>query len=101
MTREEGAKTLRLGTKEIGVIGGKAGPGRGHKTGSVTTRFVDRGANYQLARLDRDRPDIAERVRAGKISAIMGTFRVWPADNVRASMALPSGSRPVGLWSGR
>lgn len=57
------AEAVRLAEREHGVAGGKPGPGRGHKTGSATTRF-GRGSDYTLARLERDRPDLAERVRA-------------------------------------
>ena len=52
--------------QEIGL--GKPGPGRGHKTDSDTTR-LDRGATYALRRLKRDRPDLAERVMSGELSA--------------------------------
>jgi len=38
------------------VPGGKAGPGRGHKTGSNATRLSPYSAAYTLARLDRDDP---------------------------------------------
>jgi hypothetical protein len=54
--------------QEIGIDGGKPGPGRGHKTGSDTTR-LGRGATYILRRLKRDRPDLAERVIVGEKSA--------------------------------
>jgi len=36
--------------------------------GSVTTPKRGRGAAYLLARLRRDRPDLAERVTAGELS---------------------------------
>jgi hypothetical protein len=42
--------------------------GRGHKASSNTTGF-DRGSTYLLRRLKRDRPDLAERVIAGEMSA--------------------------------
>jgi hypothetical protein len=57
-----------LGSREIGIDGGKAGPGRGKKTGSNTTRF-SRDRSYILARLDRDRPDLADMVRVRKLTA--------------------------------
>lgn len=71
-----------LSKQEIGL--GKAGPGRGHKTGSDTTRFSDRGRAYILARLDRDGyAALAAKVRAGKMSAnaaaIEAGFRKPPA----------------------
>jgi len=59
-----------LGEREIGILGGLPGPGRGHKTGSNTTRLIGRGRAYTLARLDRDGLDeLAERVRSGELSA--------------------------------
>jgi len=69
-----------LGRREIGR--GKPGPGRGHKTGDNVTRFPgDRGnsSKYTLARLNRDRPDLAAKVRAKEITtnaaAIQAGFR--------------------------
>src|SRR6185436_4767844 len=60
---------VRLGQREIGIEGGKPGPGRGHKTGGVTTR-LGRGAAYTIARLERDGfTDLAERVRNKEVSA--------------------------------
>lgn len=59
-----------LGQQEYGVLGGKPGPGRGHKTGSNITRLPrGTGETYTLARLRRDRPDLAKRVAAGELSA--------------------------------
>lgn len=62
-------RAVELGQREIGIEGGKPGPGRGQKTGSPTTRFSGRGAAYYLARLDRDRPELAAEVRAGRLTA--------------------------------
>lgn len=47
--------------RERGVDSGKAGPGRGRKTGSDATRF-GRDSTYLAAPIKRDRPDIAARV---------------------------------------
>ena len=47
---------------EIGIERGKAGPGRSRKTDSNSTR-LGRGSDYELASLDRERPDLAERAR--------------------------------------
>jgi hypothetical protein len=59
-----------LAPREIGVVGGKAGPGRGHKTDSDTIRFIGRGRTYILARLDRDGfTQLSAKIRAGKLSA--------------------------------
>jgi hypothetical protein len=62
-----------LGEREIGIEGGKPGPGRGHKTGDNSTRFPGKGSTsraYILARLDRDGlTELAEQVRAGELSA--------------------------------
>ena len=58
-----------LGKREIGIEGGKPGPGRGHKTDSNTTR-LGRGRDYILARLNRDdRAELAAKVRDGELSA--------------------------------
>lgn len=58
-----------LGEHERGIEGGKAGPGRGNKTGSSTTRF-GRGIDYILARLDRDgHKHLSAEVRSGTMSA--------------------------------
>jgi len=46
-------------------------PKKGSAKSSVTT-FIGRGRDYNLARLDRDRPDLASRVRAGIITANAG-----------------------------
>lgn len=68
-----------LGKQEYGK--GKPGPGRGHKTGDNITRFKHRGTDpaYSLARLDRDRPDLAAAVRAEQLTvneaAIQAGFR--------------------------
>jgi len=66
-----------LGNREIGIEGGKPGPGRGHKTGSDTTRFSDRGAAYILARLERDGyTELAAKVRAHEMSAQAAAIEV-------------------------
>jgi hypothetical protein len=59
-----------LAEREIGIEGGKPGPGRGHKTGDNITRFT-RGtsAAYLVARLKRDAPDLAAKVASGELSA--------------------------------
>jgi hypothetical protein len=58
-----------LGQRERGVTGGKAGPGRGHKTERTTRRLAGDGSiERTLARLRRDRPDLAVKVEAGEIS---------------------------------
>lgn len=62
-------QATRLGTREIGIKGGKPGPGRGHKTDSNATR-LGRGYDYYLARLDRDgKTELAAKVRSGERSA--------------------------------
>jgi hypothetical protein len=50
---------------------GKAGPGRGHKTGDNVTR-LERGnhADYLTARIARDFPDILERMKAGEFKSV-------------------------------
>jgi hypothetical protein len=51
-SRVGAAGRQELGKHEFGR--GKGGPGRGKKTGSVTTRFPGRGRAYILDRLERD-----------------------------------------------
>ncbi len=67
-----------LPVREVGVPGGKAGPGRKKKTSSRAIRLeqdvgdevetsnpttrLGRGADYQAARINRDHPDIAARI---------------------------------------
>lgn len=77
LTPEEGAKMLELAitqakaqplaAAEIGVEGGKPGPGRGHKTGSDSTRLV-RGETqtYLLRRIARDQPQLLDQIGPGK-----------------------------------
>lgn len=65
----EAAAAQPLALMEVGVEGGKAGPGRGNKTDSNTTRFTDRGQAYILRRLARDAPDVLERVKAGEFKS--------------------------------
>lgn len=50
---------------------GKAGPGRGHKTGYDITRF-ERGvsATYLASRIKRDHPDLAAAVERGEYKSI-------------------------------
>jgi hypothetical protein len=61
---------IKLGKREIGIEGGKPGPGRGKKTACNTSRFPSYGTvEYWLPRFDRDRPDLAARVRAGELTA--------------------------------
>lgn len=43
--------------------------GRGHKADSDAMSFSDRGSTYQLRRLKRDRPELAEKVVRGEMSA--------------------------------
>ena len=65
-------KAIALGKREIGIPGGKAGPGPGHKTVGNTNRLSAGGttSDYILARLERDgHPELAEKVRAKAMSA--------------------------------
>jgi hypothetical protein len=65
---DRAVETKELPQPEIGK--GKPGPGRGNKTGSHTTRFNDRGADYLTARIARDNPDILERMKAGEFKSV-------------------------------
>jgi hypothetical protein len=84
--------TVVLGKRELGILGGKAGPGRGKKTGSNTTR-LGRGRAYILARLDRDRPDLAAKVRVKKLTAnsaaVLAGFRRKPTPLEKILNLLP------------
>ena len=53
---------------EIGVLGGKAGPGRGNKTGDNVTGFSERGnsQSYMLRRIARDFPEELEEIGKDK-----------------------------------
>lgn len=64
-------QAVALGQREIGIEGGKAGPGRGHKTARNTRRLKGDGSvERTLARLERDgHHELAAKVRAGKLSA--------------------------------
>jgi hypothetical protein len=64
-------KRVAFGHREIGVPGGKAGPGRGHKTTDIISRFKGHGTGraYTMARLKRDHPKLAIRVMRGELSA--------------------------------
>jgi len=63
--------------------------------GSVTTSTDDRSATYVVARLNRDRPDLAEKVMAGDLSpnaaAVEAGFRKRyirvPAGDVRGAVS--------------
>ena len=69
----DGLRQLRpdeTGTLDRAVVLGQRGrPRKGE--GKISNRRIKGGTNiaYTLARLDRDRPDLAERVRAGQLSA--------------------------------
>jgi hypothetical protein len=49
------------------------GPGRGHKKRDSNATSFGRGTEYRLARLERDRPDLAAKVRAGTLKAFTAT----------------------------
>ena len=59
---------VRLGQREIGIEGGKPGPGRGHKTADDVSRLAGYGnsAAYIVARLARDHPDILAAYERGE-----------------------------------
>jgi hypothetical protein len=64
--RDRGGVLLKRNEQPIGAHGANQ-----HLGGSVTTSSLsdDRGSNYNLKRLKRDRPDLAEKVIAGELSA--------------------------------
>ena len=83
-----------LGKREFGIPGGKAGPGRGKKTANNVRRFKHGNSRaYILARLDRDRPDLAAKVRVKKMTAhgaaILAGFRHKPTPLEKILNLLP------------
>jgi hypothetical protein len=56
-----------LPEQTLGISGGSAGPGRGNKTGSNSTRFI-RGQTkeYLLRRIARDQPSLLDEIGQGK-----------------------------------
>lgn len=92
------AKAQPLAPAEIGVEGGKPGPGRGNKTDSDATRFNDRGQSYLLRRIARDQPQLLDQigpdkefrsVRAAAIEA--GIIKPVPTVRLVADMAVVAG----------
>lgn len=81
----ESVSAKDLAKQEVGVEGGKPGPGRGNKTGNNVARFKARANNvdYLAARIKRDHPDIAERIQAGE-------FRSIHAAAIAAGIAKPT-----------
>jgi hypothetical protein len=71
------AKAMLTGTLAKPEIGrGKAGPGRGKKkTRNGVTRFRGNAADYQLARLRRDAPDVFRQAKDGKFSSVAEAMR--------------------------
>lgn len=68
---------------ELGQWGGDRKSEKARNQGSNTTLVnVGRGLNYTLARLDRDHPELARKVKAGELSAnaaaIQAGFRKVP-----------------------
>jgi hypothetical protein len=82
-----------LGQREVGIPGGRAGPGRGHKTDGNANRFNGMSRAYILARLDRDRPDLAAMVRVKKLTAngaaVIAGFRRKPTPLEKVLEILP------------
>ena len=72
---DKASRAQPLAVAEIGIKGGKAGPGRGNKTvtdGHCFKPANQVGPNSQeriLRRLARDAPDILDRVKAGEIKS--------------------------------
>ncbi len=68
--RAENFDGSELPKAEIGT--GKAGPGRGHKTTVVNSRFMigTTNADYLTARIARDHKDIHRRMKTGEFSSV-------------------------------
>lgn len=63
------AKAAPLPTQEIGVDGGKPGPGRGKKTDDIVSRLnYGNDTEYTLRRLARDCPQMLDKIEAGELS---------------------------------
>lgn len=76
------------------VLGKRGRPKKGEGKGdNITFSRGTTGRAYILARLDRDRPDLAEKVRAKKLSAnaaaIEAGFRKRPSPFEQARKLLP------------
>lgn len=65
----DGAQAVTLDAAVVLGRHGGARKGDAGEQGSNATLELGRGADYQLARLRRDRPDLAERVVRGEMSA--------------------------------
>ena len=94
ITPEQG-KAAILGDREIGIEGGKAGPGRGNKTATDSRRLKSYGQSpdYLTAKLDRDNPELADAVRRGEVklrkAAKLEDRRIWlSADPVRGAQQI-------------
>ena len=64
--------------REIGIDGGKPGPGRGKKTGANSHRLSASSSTSMariISRLKRDRPDIAQRLEAGEFRSARAAAR--------------------------
>ena len=66
----EQAKAQPLAPAEIGVEGGKPGPGRGNKTPDNVSRLPEEGygnsQTYLLRRIARDQPQLLDQIGPGK-----------------------------------
>jgi hypothetical protein len=80
-------KAIELGQREIGIAGGKAGPGRGNKTSVIGVR-LSKSPNsraYLIARLRRDGfAELADQVEAKEISARAAAIEAGFSKNLSA-----------------
>ena len=72
-------------------------PRKGSEKSDVTT-FIGRGRNYNVARLDRDRPDLSARVHAGTMTANAAAVEAgFRKKVVRRKKTKPSCPTPSGI----
>ena len=62
------ARDNPLAEQEIGIEGGKPGPGRGNKTDGNTNCLNGTTVDYTLRRLARDKPELLDAIERGELS---------------------------------
>jgi hypothetical protein len=66
--QQHAAAATPMPPQEVGR--GKAGPGRGKKTGNQITRFRGTDASYLARRIARERPDVLAQMQAGAFRSV-------------------------------
>jgi len=65
-TQERAAEAELQPEREIGIVGGKAGPGRGHKTNDNNKSFYGTSTEYLTDVIARDHPAIYDGMLRGE-----------------------------------